>query len=141
VTITGNAVMSWQMTVAAAYLRLSRRRGYATLNSATARLAAPKDDSTPPAKLRRQGRVARTTIAGNDVYAITPSADRAGAQWFSLIYVNGGAYVGEIQKQPAVAGHAAIVSSAPNAFADFPDLVRSRPVPGRRRAVFARQWA
>ena len=131
--------MSWQMTVAAAFLRLSRRRGYATLNSATARLAAPKDDSTPPAKLRRQGRVARTTIAGNDVYAITPSADHAGAQWFSLVYVHGGAYVGEIQtQQPAVAGHAAIVSSAPNGFANFPDPVRSRPVRGRRRAVLAR---
>lgn len=91
--------MSWQMTVAAAYLRLSRKRSYATLAGATARLAEPKASSSPPRALVRGGRVSRTDIAGSSLYVVTPHLGKSVKQGVSVIYLHGGAYVGEIQKE------------------------------------------
>jgi acetyl esterase/lipase len=94
-----NEVMSWQMKLAATYLRLTRRPGYATAASATARLAAPKGSSSPPRALFRRCRVSHSLVTGADVYILTPRTEHVVHPSVSLIYVHGGAYVGEIQKQ------------------------------------------
>jgi acetyl esterase/lipase len=91
--------MSWQMTVAATYLRLSRRPGYATAANAAARLAAPKGSSSPPRTLLRRCGVSKSSIAGSDVYLVTPKTGQPVHPDVSLIYLHGGAYVSEIQRQ------------------------------------------
>ncbi len=91
--------MSWQMTLAATYLRLRRRPAYASARRAAARLAAPKEDSRPPRALSRRCDVSRSRIAGADLYVVTPRSGHPVHEHVSLIYLHGGAYVGEIQKQ------------------------------------------
>ena len=87
------------MKAVAAYLRVTRRRGYATPAGATARLAAPKASSHPPAAFVRDGRVSRTLVAESDVYVVAPHSNRPAEAQAALIYLHGGAYVGEIQSQ------------------------------------------
>jgi acetyl esterase/lipase len=87
------------MTVVGTYLRLRRRPGYATAANAEARLAAPKGKPGPPRALSRRCRVSRLQIAGTDVYEVTPRAGQPVHPRVSLIYLHGGAYVGQIQKQ------------------------------------------
>jgi acetyl esterase/lipase len=92
--------MSWQMTAIATYLRLSRKPRYATAAAGAARLAEPKGPSAPPAKLARRCNVTPEVVGAFDVYTVRPKeAGPLAHDFATVIYLHGGAYVGEIQPQ------------------------------------------
>jgi acetyl esterase/lipase len=90
--------MSWQMKAIAAYLRLTRKPGFATAAAGAARLAEPKGPSAPPGRVTRHCDVTHTTVDTFDVYTVRPQRDNSvTAPPATIIYLHGGAYVSEIQ--------------------------------------------
>jgi acetyl esterase/lipase len=89
--------MSWQMRAVALYLRMTRKRRHATTASAERILAEPKGPSAPPRGLTRRFDVTTKTIDGFDVHIVSPDGSRKSAA--TVVYLHGGAYVGEIQRQ------------------------------------------
>ncbi|HEY7053281.1 MAG TPA: alpha/beta hydrolase fold domain-containing protein [Mycobacterium sp.] len=90
--------MSWQMRAAAPYLRTTRKRRYATPARAARVLAAPKSASDPPKALTRRCHATRRVVEGFGVYAVRPRGATV-LSTATVIYLHGGAFVGEIQKQ------------------------------------------
>ena len=90
--------MSLQMTAIARYLQLTRKPRYATAAAGAARLAEPKSSAAPPARVARPCDVEHATVNTFDVYTVRPpQAQSSTAATASIIYLHGGAYVGEIQ--------------------------------------------
>jgi acetyl esterase/lipase len=99
------------MRAAALYLRLTRRRRYASPERARRALEAAKDDPAPPAELVRRFDVRCETVDEFDVYTVR-SRDAGGqanpSNSGAVIYLHGGAFVNEIQPQHwSLIGHVA----------------------------------
>lgn len=90
--------MSWQMKAVALYLRLTRKRVYATADGGAVRLSAPKDSPVPPPSLHRRCSVMRRSVEGFDVYVVRRTLGDARSAG-TVVYLHGGAFAGEIQKQ------------------------------------------
>jgi acetyl esterase/lipase len=89
--------MSWQMSAIALYLRMARKRRYATTSRAAKILLEPKTPSAPPSSLTNRFSVTRSKVDPFDVYVVgSGPRPRSSA---SVIYLHGGAYVGEIRRQ------------------------------------------
>ncbi|MCW2687971.1 MAG: esterase [Mycobacterium sp.] len=92
--------MSWQMKAIAIYLRLSRKRRYATAAAGASRLAQPKGPSAPPAELARHYDVTREAVETFDVYTVRPHGAPTSTQpRGTVIYLHGGSYVNEIDSK------------------------------------------
>ena len=92
--------VSWQMSAVAVYMRLTRKRRYATAAAAAGRLTKPKGPAAPPANLARRCQLTRESVGGFDVYTVR--SERTGTTTnnpATVIYLHGGAYVNEIQPQ------------------------------------------
>ena len=89
--------MSWQTGVVAAYVRLTRRRAFATPAGGRRLLERPKGPTAPPRRLARRHHVELRMVAGHPVYAVT--AGRRAAEPGSVVYLHGGAYTSEIAPQ------------------------------------------
>jgi epsilon-lactone hydrolase len=87
--------MSWQMRAVALYLRMTRKRRHSTTAAAERVLAEPKGPSAPPRRLTRRFGVTKKTVGGFDVHVVSPD----GSISATVVYLHGGAYVGEIQRQ------------------------------------------
>lgn len=93
---------SLQMRAVALVVRLTRKRGMATVAAARRRMAAPKGPSGPPARVRRRHAVSSRQVAGFECHTVAPRDRRPE---HAAIYLHGGAYVNEIAPQ-----HWALVS-------------------------------
>ena len=91
--------MSWQMSAIALYLRLTRKRRYGTASGAQRILTEPKTPSAPPSALTRRFPVIRNVVGGFVVYVVRSGGAPGAPSPETVIYLHGGAYVGEIQKQ------------------------------------------
>ena len=89
--------MSWQTGVVAAYLRLARRRAFATPQGGRRLLAAPKASGAPPRRLARRCDVSVRQVAGHRVYAVTAAGRTPGPG--SVVWFHGGAYTSEVAPQ------------------------------------------
>jgi acetyl esterase/lipase len=95
-----NGVRSWQMSLLAATLRRTHKPRYATREAAMARLSEPKSPSAPPAAVARRFHVTHDVVDSFEVFTVHPREDGArGREPGTVVYLHGGAYVGEIQKQ------------------------------------------
>ncbi|MDC5698728.1 alpha/beta hydrolase [Intrasporangium calvum] len=91
---------SWQMRGVGFYLRLTRRRAFATESAGEAMLARPKTSSAPSARLRRRLAVTTTQVGGFDVHTVRPREAGPGAVTAPVVvYLHGGAYCNEIVSQ------------------------------------------
>ncbi|WP_353356294.1 alpha/beta hydrolase [Intrasporangium sp. DVR] len=91
---------SWQMKGVGLYLRLTRRRAFATEAGGHAMLARPKRSSTPPRGLRRRYSVTTKQVAGFDVHVVqSRSGSPSVARGPAVVYLHGGAYCNEIVSQ------------------------------------------
>jgi monoterpene epsilon-lactone hydrolase len=89
----------------ALFMRLVRRRRFATEAAGRRTLARAKGPSAPPRSLTRRFDVRRDSVAGFDVHRVgaRPAADRP-----VVIYLHGGAYTSEIVAQHwSLVGHLA----------------------------------
>lgn len=89
--------MSWQTGVVAAYLRLTRKRTFATPEGGRRLLHRATGSGEPPRWLTRSHRVELREVAGQRVYAVT-APGRSPAQG-SVVYLHGGAYTSEVVGQ------------------------------------------
>jgi acetyl esterase/lipase len=88
------------MTLLAALLRRTHKPRYATRAAAVALLAEPKGPSAPPATLARRCHVTHDVVDGFEVYTVRPlDGGSSGDELGTVVYLHGGAYVGEIQRQ------------------------------------------
>lgn len=92
-TTREGAVSSIGTRVAGAYLRATARRRMTTPERARARMIAEQASPAPPARLRRRHRITEGECGGFGVYTVDP---RGRAPHCSVIYLHGGAYIGEI---------------------------------------------
>ncbi len=88
--------MSWQTGVVAAWLRLTRRRVFATPDGGRRLLERRKGSGEPPRWLGRDHRVERREVGGHAVWGVTTGSDR---QRGSVVYLHGGAYTSEVVRQ------------------------------------------
>ncbi|WP_245160804.1 alpha/beta hydrolase [Blastococcus sp. CT_GayMR16] len=84
------------MRAVRAVLRLTRKRGMATVERARKRIAAPKASYAPPAALRKRHDVRSREVEG---FPCTTVAPRDGRSTRAAIYLHGGAYISEISPQ------------------------------------------
>lgn len=83
------------MTAVGIVLGLTRGRAYATADRGRRRLAEPKREAPPPARLRARHDVTSRTVAGFPVWTVAPRAPSGTA----AVYLHGGAYVSGIAPQ------------------------------------------
>jgi monoterpene epsilon-lactone hydrolase len=83
------------MKAVAAYLRVTAKPQLATAAAAERRIQAPKQPAGPPDRLLRGHQVKARTIDGFTCYSVTPG----GGYEQTVIYLHGGAYIGEITSQ------------------------------------------
>ncbi len=88
---------SWQMGVVAAYVRLTRSRGFATREGGRRLLERVDPPPEPPAWLRRRHRVEARDVEGHRVHAVTASGQPH--EPGSVVYLHGGAYTSAIARQ------------------------------------------
>ncbi len=88
---------SWQMGAVAAWVRLTRRRAFATPEAGRRLLEGEKASGEPPRRLGRRHRVEVREVAGHRVYAVTDP--RRAREPGSVVYLHGGAYTSEIAPQ------------------------------------------
>ncbi|HSO65792.1 MAG TPA: alpha/beta hydrolase fold domain-containing protein [Ornithinibacter sp.] len=98
---------SWQMKAVALYVRLTRKKRYATEEAGIAFLHAAKGPSTPPRDVLAACEVTTHQVRGRDVHVVR----RRGAPASTgrvVVYLHGGAYTNEIvEQQWAFAAHLA----------------------------------
>lgn len=87
--------MSWQMRAVGLFLGLTRGRAFATVERGRRRLAEPKRETPPPARLRDRHDVTCRTVDGFPVWTVRPREATGGA----VLYLHGGAYVSGIAAQ------------------------------------------
>jgi acetyl esterase/lipase len=83
------------MRVVAFALRTTRRRAMSTPERARRRIAAPKRETPPPARLTRRHEVACRTVGGFPCWTVRPRA----ASGVAAVYLHGGAYISGIAAQ------------------------------------------
>jgi monoterpene epsilon-lactone hydrolase len=98
---------SLQMSVVRGLLRLAYKPRMATVERARKRIAAPKGPSGPPDRLRRRHDVTSRMVGGFPCHTVAPRARPAGR---AVVYLHGGAYIGEIAPQ-----HWALISKMADA--------------------------
>lgn len=84
------------MRVVGAYLRTTARPRMATAERARIRMNRPKASPRPPARTRRRHIVTEGEHDGFRVYTVTP---RNREPHCTVVYLHGGAYIGEITRQ------------------------------------------
>lgn len=77
-------------------LRLTRKKSMATVAAAAVRIAAPKADPAPAARITRSCEVSVRDVKGFRCYTVAPRASVASA---AVLYLHGGAYISEITPQ------------------------------------------
>lgn len=93
---------SLQMRAISVVLRLTRKPRMATVERARKRIAEPKGSAEPPKALRSRHDVRTRQVQG---FPCTTVAPRDGGTGRAVVYLHGGAYIGEIAPQ-----HWALVS-------------------------------
>src|SRR5687767_13109522 len=83
------------MTAVGVFLRMTRRRAYATPERGRRRIAAPKVEAPPPRKLSARHAVSGRTVGGFPVWTVRPH----GASGRAAVYLHGGAYISGIAPQ------------------------------------------
>ncbi|NPC98091.1 alpha/beta hydrolase [Nocardioides sp. zg-DK7169] len=78
-------------------MRVTRRRRFADPDGGPALLSRPKGPSQPPSSLRRTCVVETDVVEGYDVHRVRAPGTPPGAP--AVVYLHGGAYVGEIVRQ------------------------------------------
>ena len=88
---------SWQMRAVALYVRLTRKKRYATEEAGIAFLHAAKGPSTPPRDVLAACEVTTRQVRGRDVHVVRRrgGGDPTGV----VVYLHGGAYTNEIVEQ------------------------------------------
>jgi monoterpene epsilon-lactone hydrolase len=90
-------VTSWQMGVVAAYVRLTRRRAFASPEGGKRLLESEKSRSDPPARMRRRVGLEVRDVGGHRVWSVTGPG--GSPEPGSVVYLHGGAYTSEIASQ------------------------------------------
>jgi epsilon-lactone hydrolase len=88
-------VASWQMTAVGLFLRMTRKRAYATPERGRRRIAAPKVEAPPPRRLTARHDVTCRTVGGFPVWTVRPWTGSGRA----AVYLHGGAYISGIAPQ------------------------------------------
>ena len=91
------AVASWQMRGVALYVRLTRKKRYATREAGIAFLHSAKGPSDPPPKVLAACEVTTHQVQGRDVHVLRRRG--ATASEGVVVYLHGGAYTNEIVEQ------------------------------------------
>lgn len=92
-------MVSWQMRLAALYVRLIRRRTFTTHEAGAALLGEPKTSSRPHRSVTRRCVVTSTDVAGFEVQTLRAVSPTSPAPLGSVVLLHGGAYVREIAQQ------------------------------------------
>lgn len=91
--------MSWQMRAVGVFLRATRKRRFARAEGGAAMLGRAKGPSQPPAGVLSDLAVHSERRHGFEVYVVRRPDIVADGQGPVVIYLHGGAYVGEIVRQ------------------------------------------
>ena len=96
---------SWQMRAVATYVRLTRKRRYATEDAGRAFLHSTKGPSAPPAGALNGCTVEHRRLKAADVHVVRR---RGATEHGAVVYLHGGAYTNEIvEQQWSFVGHLA----------------------------------
>ena len=90
---------SWQMRAAAGYVRMTRKKRYATHEAGVAFLHSDKGPSTPPPEVLTSCEVTTRQVLGRDVHVVRRAGAGAEAGAGTVVYLHGGAYTNEIVEQ------------------------------------------
>jgi monoterpene epsilon-lactone hydrolase len=82
-------VASWQMTALGLVLRMTRKRTWASAERSRRRIAAPKMEAAPPAKLSDRHDVSSRQVAGFPCWTVRPRQGTGRA----ALFLHGGGYV------------------------------------------------
>jgi acetyl esterase/lipase len=87
------------MRAVALYVRLTRKKRYATHEAGTAFLHSAKGPPTPPIDIRRACDVTTYRVHGRDVHVVRSLTTRTAPGQGVVVYLHGGAYTNEIVEQ------------------------------------------
>lgn len=91
---------SWQMRAVAVYVRLTRKRRYATERAGTTFLHSVKGPSTPPRRdVLAACDVTTRVVRGREVHVVRRRGATSAAHRGVVVYLHGGAYTNEIVEQ------------------------------------------
>lgn len=101
-------VASWQMRAVAVYVRLTRKKRYATEEAGLAFLHSAKGPSTPPRDVLAACEVSTHQVQGRDVHVVRRRGVAPPTGKGVVVYLHGGAYTNEIiEQQWALVAHLA----------------------------------
>jgi monoterpene epsilon-lactone hydrolase len=101
-------VASWQMRAVAVYVRLTRKKRYATEAAGVAFLHSVKGSPAPPRDVLAACEVSTHQVGGRDVHVVRRRGATASGDTGVVVFLHGGAYTNEIvEQQWALVAHLA----------------------------------